>query len=502
MECSSPRNLVARVGGGKEYLAIFLVGFSIRLLPELLSWPWLIGFDTPEYVANLKDFVVKPNPLTRSVWYGVSRLLPPLLNLLLYPLTFVLDPWYIFKVFPPLLYGLESAAFYSLTDALGMSRRARLISTLIFTFYPVSLRISWDLHRNSLGLLFLILLLAELIRNERPWLIFFLSLGAYLSNEFTFSFAFALVTLSLADDLLKRVPKRRTLPKIMASALGMSVFIVLLLAVGLPVGVHEISLLGLVETKIIPTLMLFIPLIIFLPLGVASFKGDWHIVLLVALITFASFSEMVIPGLFFPLWDRWMYHFVLPLSLYAGAGVSRIRGSEVFVSLFIVLGLLFTIAPYQPTGIAASSDVGALEYRGFSLTPSGMLRILRDMFGSTSMTYTMMHSSVPIDIERYCLNASRYLSDKKFNELLADFNLYGFVHIERRFAVNVTTTLLDVNTVFNRHLEGLYLRGIRELFLLGWKKTATSLNPPYKMNISKVKEFGPIVLYKCSISGD
>ncbi|MEM2377668.1 MAG: hypothetical protein QXV05_04020, partial [Candidatus Korarchaeum sp.] len=86
----------------RDYLTVFLIAFSARFLPELLSWPWLIGWDTPEYVANLRDFVARPNPIDRTIWYGGYRPLPPLLNVILYPLTFIIDPWYIYKLFPPI----------------------------------------------------------------------------------------------------------------------------------------------------------------------------------------------------------------------------------------------------------------------------------------------------------------------------------------------------------------------------------------------------------------
>ncbi len=165
----------------RGYIVMFTVAFLLRILPELLSWPWLIGWDTPEYVANLKDFTVQPTIFDKLVWYGRDRFLPPPLNIILYPLTFLIDPWYIYKIIPSLIYGFEAMAFYYLTGALRLDRKARYLSTLIFAFYPVSLRISWDLHRNSLGLVFLIGLLAEVVKGENPWRILILSAGAFLS---------------------------------------------------------------------------------------------------------------------------------------------------------------------------------------------------------------------------------------------------------------------------------------------------------------------------------
>jgi len=76
--------------------------------------------------------------------------------------------WYIYKIIPPVIYGIKAMAFYYLTGSLQLNREARYLSTLTFVFYPVSLKISWDLHRNSLGVIFLIGLLAEIIRDRDP----------------------------------------------------------------------------------------------------------------------------------------------------------------------------------------------------------------------------------------------------------------------------------------------------------------------------------------------
>jgi len=126
----------------KGYAAIFLLALSLRLLPEILSWPWLIGWDTPEYVASLRDFKASPSILGKSVWYGGERLLPPLLNVFLYPLTFLMDPWYLFKIVPPIIYGLEVTMFLHLAASLGLDQKQAYISSLICAFYSISLRMS------------------------------------------------------------------------------------------------------------------------------------------------------------------------------------------------------------------------------------------------------------------------------------------------------------------------------------------------------------------------
>jgi hypothetical protein len=90
-------------------LAVWLVAFTYRFIPELHYWPWLIGWDTPEYAAHLMDYVERLNPFTSYYWMGGLRNNPPLLVLLLSPFTLITDAWTMFKVYPSVAYGLLAA---------------------------------------------------------------------------------------------------------------------------------------------------------------------------------------------------------------------------------------------------------------------------------------------------------------------------------------------------------------------------------------------------------
>ena len=139
--------------------------FTYRFVPELRWWPWLIGWDTPEYVAHLMDFAERPNPFASYYWMGGLRNTPPLLVTLLYPFTFVVDAWTIFKVYPSVAYALLAALSALIAVAVyGKSWRVGLLAGLLTTLFVLNLRISWDYQRQLLGS---VVMLATLLALEK-----------------------------------------------------------------------------------------------------------------------------------------------------------------------------------------------------------------------------------------------------------------------------------------------------------------------------------------------
>ena len=133
-------------------LTVGLLAFTLRFIPELYWWPWLIGWDTPEYVAHILDFRERFNPFTSYYWMGSLRNTPPLLPIILAPFSYLVDAWYIFKVYPSITYSI----LVVLSALLAMELYGRrwwvgLLSGILTTTYVLNLRISWDYHRQLLG---------------------------------------------------------------------------------------------------------------------------------------------------------------------------------------------------------------------------------------------------------------------------------------------------------------------------------------------------------------
>jgi hypothetical protein len=143
--------LVARfseLSGVKALGLVFLAGFLVRLVPELLAGAAPIGFDTVYYAAVMKSGVVWPNwsSFFTSTW---------LLYALTVPLYGVLrvDPFLLLKVVAPSLYGLSVAGVYWLgSRMLGWDVKMCLAAAGLFAVQLAALMISWDLLRNTLGM--------------------------------------------------------------------------------------------------------------------------------------------------------------------------------------------------------------------------------------------------------------------------------------------------------------------------------------------------------------
>ncbi|MDH7478337.1 MAG: hypothetical protein QHH17_08170, partial [Candidatus Bathyarchaeota archaeon] len=137
-------------------------------MPEILMGKYIVGFDTISYYVP-------------AIWkwmnYGVGfwEFLgsAPLFYLLLSGLTLAGVPLIVsLKVLPPILHGfLGFAIFKYATKGLRWTSSNGLLVSLLSTLYFVGLRISWDMLRCELGLIFLFsfLIILQKCSSEFEW---------------------------------------------------------------------------------------------------------------------------------------------------------------------------------------------------------------------------------------------------------------------------------------------------------------------------------------------
>lgn len=133
-------------------LLAFLIPLMVRIIPEVLMGPFVVGFDTLGYYV--------PNTLLwlrNGVDFWNFFAVAPLFYMLLMGITSVGVPIILsLKVMSPLLLGFLGLAVYCYaTKALSWSPRKSLLGVLFTTLYFVALRVSWDMLRTELGLIFL-----------------------------------------------------------------------------------------------------------------------------------------------------------------------------------------------------------------------------------------------------------------------------------------------------------------------------------------------------------
>ena len=140
-------------------LLAFLIPIIIRTVPEILIGPYVLGFDTMGFYV----------PITLS-WlsdgidiFGYLSIAPLFYTILIAIVDAGIPIIIALKVISPLLLGvLGFSIYYYAHKGLGWSSTKGLATALLGTLYFVSLRISWDMLRNELGLIFLFIVLTLL----------------------------------------------------------------------------------------------------------------------------------------------------------------------------------------------------------------------------------------------------------------------------------------------------------------------------------------------------
>lgn len=153
-----------KVSGAVFPLAAFFVPLGVRLIPEILAYPYPIGFDTIAYYVPIimSRIALVGSPVN---YFGGT--------ILLYlPLTYVYllvsDALLVMKLAPTVLLGLLGWSTFLLgRKLLSWNRSWALFLALVGSLYFVALRLSWDLHRNVLGLA-LVLLTLGFLAEEKP----------------------------------------------------------------------------------------------------------------------------------------------------------------------------------------------------------------------------------------------------------------------------------------------------------------------------------------------
>ena len=336
----------------KGLLLSLSLGFAVRLIPEILSYPYPIGYDTVHYAAMTKNGVVWYHwTSVFSTWllYGILTSL--------YSLSQV-DPFLLLKVIAPLLYALSACGIYYFSKhALNWDVHKSLIAGFFFVFQLAAFRISWDLLRNTLGmavLLFAVPLIRSLETRKEFVGFVLLSMLVVFGHELA-SVVMFVVVFGLGLKVFLEGERMRAFEVFSAVLPALALFVASLFFAAAPVYV-EANVIGASQPAVQPgglfflanyldpayylhypsyfelashVLSLFAILyLVCLPLVFVGFFRDvvldvWGVFLLAA-----SLSCLVFP--FFALlgWHRWLFMLVYPFTFYVANGVQRVRGSS------------------------------------------------------------------------------------------------------------------------------------------------------------------------------
>jgi hypothetical protein len=502
----------------KALVACLSLGFFVRLIPELLAFPLPIGFDTVYYAVAMKSGVILPHwsSFFTSSWLLYALIVP------LYSLSQV-DPFLLLKVVAPLLYGLNVAGVYWFArKMLGWDLRMGLLAVFFFALQLASLRISWDLLRNTLGLGILLFALSYLkeVGSKRGFVLFAsLSLLTVFAHEYA-SVTLLMVVLGLVvwrlvrrqvDSWSKRLALA-ILPALTVFLTGMWLRIfpvhyalgTNVISAGDTVGAQQGSLFFMVDYLRIQTsvdyyasywtLALSVGLlfaVLYLPYLFLVAKGFfknrilnlWTMLLLVG-----AFGCLVVPFFALQYWHRWLFMLVYPFTFFAVNGFSRLfrktsseektRSSLWFSNKKATATILLTFS----LGAAYLATPVLMVYANLSVpSVSGTYR------------YFSTNPTVPYEDVTSVIQAMGWLNDnldvKSCAALQHAFVSWGKLYLDKSHSI--VSFENDVDSAVNTAFE----HGFSRVFFVWWNEPVGWYGVSVPEYFVSVQDFGHISVY-------
>jgi hypothetical protein len=370
----------------------FVIPLIARAIPEILMGKYLVGFDTVGYYV--------PNTLTwlgngTSFWSLMSS--APLLYIILMSITFTGTPIVVtLKILGPLLLGILGFVTYSYAHkALYWSPKKSLTIAILSTLYFVALRISWDMFRSELALVFLFLMLIFLQKNEntiRNRLLLSLSMAlVVLSHQLVAIIMFAILIATIASFSLKK--KKPELKQIILCSIPAVLLFGLIIYINYfifssPIMGYSVNYSGGFESlvtishteMVIDTIgflsICYLPLVPLLIFSLKRSKSNLQLKAWMLWIFIPLLIVIISPNTFFlggVLPYRWILLLTYPLSFYAVEGLFAIKCNWYKIVYKLAVGFIIALLSI---GFLVLPNSGALDYFGSYPTyiPKSMLQ--------------------------------------------------------------------------------------------------------------------------------
>ena len=154
---------VSKLNHKQGILLAFAIGFVVRLIPELLSYPYPIGWDTIYYASRINSgviFTIGSDLVNSWLVYGIIVTIGNLTSL---------DPFLVLKIFAPILYGGTCAGMYYVAwKRFDWNVGKSLLVSGIFSMQLAALTVSWQFYRNVIGIM-VVLFALPLLRHDLSW---------------------------------------------------------------------------------------------------------------------------------------------------------------------------------------------------------------------------------------------------------------------------------------------------------------------------------------------
>jgi hypothetical protein len=514
-----------RLTDSKGLLMCFSAGLILRLIPELLAFPYPISWDMMHYAYFMRSGVVWVHwsSFFTSTWLLYSFLFPIHSRL-------GVDSFLLLKIAGPVLFGFSVCGVYWFARSfLGWSLKKSLLAGGFFSVQLASLRVSSEFLRNTLGLglLLFALPLIKKLDSRRGFVAFaLLSLLTVFAHEYAavtllvVSLVFAFLGFLNKNDEGRLGQSRRlifaVLPALAVFLVGLYLRMFPVPYEGLPavgpnlVWVRDtvyqsygkffffVNYLGMNTGLDIYPNYLFLVLnvlalfaLLYLPYVYLVRKGFFRNEILdvwTGLLLFGSFGCLVTPFFALGLWHRWMFMLVCPFTFYAvngakillartgmlqnGIRLGKLR-NKVFVMgvTTVMLGAVYLATPFLMVNVG---------FGIYSLYP-----ICRYFSSAPTVPYQDIDGTI---------QAMQWLEDNMQSDSCAvlqnAFVAWAKLYLENSY--NVIGYMNDVYMAVNYALQ----EGYNHIYFVCWNETIGWYGTYVPESFDELQSFGRISVFE------
>lgn len=345
----------------KSLLFFFLLGCVLRIIPDLIAYPYPVGYDIINYYIPLADKL-------NTIFQNDSFQFYPYL-LYTFKSFIPLNPQGLMISLSSITYGIFSVSIYLLLK--GLNLKPALFMTLFILFQISALRTTWDLQKDILALSFTFLIIYLILEDRKAY---FFNIRIIL-----FGIIISLVILTLLTDnmigflLIISLSIYFAIKKDIKYIISLTIIIISIISFLVVVdntkndslinSINNILTGNIKENENYTPLnlgILFIMMnILSLPLFIYGLKYLHELLLYIPLSMglLGSFTWIVLPYSAILLPDRWIIISGIFMSIFSSYGLIRLFSNYKdkpnykillpIMSFYIIIGLFYMILPYD-----------------------------------------------------------------------------------------------------------------------------------------------------------
>jgi hypothetical protein len=345
----------------KSLLFFFVLGCFIRIIPDLIAYPYPIGYDIINYYIPLAD------KLNTTFQNDSFQFYPYLLYT--FKSFLPLNPQGLMLSLSSITYGLFSLSIYLLLK--GLNLKPALFMTVFILFQISALRTTWDLQKDILALSFTFLIIYLILEDRKAYFfnIRIIHFGIIISLVILTFLTDNMIAFLLIISLLIYFAIKKDIKYIISLTIIIISIISFLVVVDNTKNDSLINSINHILTGNIKANENYTPLnlgilfimmnIISLPLFIYGLKYLHELLLYIPLsmALLGSFTWIVLPYSAILLPDRWIIISGIFMSIFSSYGLIRLFSNYKdkpnykillpIMSFYIIIGLFYMILPYE-----------------------------------------------------------------------------------------------------------------------------------------------------------